>query len=40
MKQLKDNLTIFPDDPTFPLQFLSLCGDVAVPSTSRQKFTS
>ena len=36
MKHLKDNLPIFPDDPTFPQQLMSPSSSEAVPSTSRQ----
>ena len=36
MKHLKDNMPIFPDDPTFPRQFMSASGDDVVSSTSRQ----
>ena len=35
MKHLKDNLPIYPDDPTFPWQFMCTSSD-DVPSASRQ----
>ena len=36
IKHLKDNLAIFPDDPTFPQQFMLPSSSDAVPSTLRQ----
>ena len=36
IKHLKDNLPIFPDNPTFPQQFMSPSSGDAVPSTLRQ----
>ena len=36
LKHLKDNLPIYPDDPTFSQQFMSTSSDDVVPSTSRQ----
>ena len=36
MKHLKDNLSIYPDDPTFSQQFMGTSSDDVVPSTSRQ----
>ena len=36
MKHLKDSLPIYPDDPTFPQQFMCASSDDVVPSTSQQ----
>ena len=36
MKHLKDNLPIFPDDPTFAEKFIPHSSGDAVPSTSKQ----
>ena len=36
MKHLKDNVPIYPDDPTFSQQFMGTSSDGVVPSTSRQ----
>ena len=36
LKHLKDNLSIYPDDPTFPQQFVIAPSNGVVPSTSSQ----
>ena len=36
LNYLKDNLPIYPDDPTFSQQFMGACSHDVVPSTSRQ----
>ena len=36
LKHLKDNLSLFPDDPTFSQQFMGASSDDIVPCTSKQ----
>ena len=36
LKPLKDNLPIYPDDPSFSQQFMDAPSDDVVPSISRQ----
>ena len=36
LKHLKDNLPIYPDDPTFSQQFMGVPSDNVIPCTSKQ----